>query len=367
VAVRRLGLTLAAGLAAGVGAAEPPPPAPGSIRIATYNAALSRPLAGALVQEMRLGGSAQIDAAAAVIRAVHPDILLINELDQDPRGVALELFAARLAADGFDYPHRFAAQVNTGEPTGFDLDGDGDTDGPRDAYGYGLHPGHYGMAILSRFPLGDARSFRLWLWADTPGALIPEGHFPDGFAPRLSSKAHWDVTAQTPLGPLSLLVSHPTPPVFDGPEDLNGRRNADEIGFWAAYLSGEDWMMDDTGRAGGAGPHPAVVMGDLNADPADGDGRRGAIRALLSHPRLQDPRPRSPGGAAAVDAGHAGDPALDTADWRFGALRVDYVLPDARLRVTGAGVFWPAPGDPMAAIAARASDHRLVWVDVALP
>ena len=31
------------------------------------------------------------------------------------------------------------------------------------------------------------------------------------------------------------LVSHPTPPVFDGPEDRNGPRNYDEIRFWADY------------------------------------------------------------------------------------------------------------------------------------
>ena len=33
------------------------------------------------------------------------------------------------------------------------------------------------------------------------------------------------------------LVSHPTPPVFDGPEDRNGTRNADEIRFWADYVT----------------------------------------------------------------------------------------------------------------------------------
>jgi hypothetical protein len=33
------------------------------------------------------------------------------------------------------------------------------------------------------------------------------------------------------------LVSHSTLPVFDGPEDRNGRRNFDEIRFWADYIS----------------------------------------------------------------------------------------------------------------------------------
>ena len=34
------------------------------------------------------------------------------------------------------------------------------------------------------------------------------------------------------------LVSHPTPPTFDGAEDRNGTRNHDEIRFWADYIGG---------------------------------------------------------------------------------------------------------------------------------
>ena len=367
------GLSLALALLAGAAAAQEPP-APGAIRLASFNASLTRAAPGGLVQALRLGDDRQIAAVAEILRRVRPDVLLLNEVDHDARGVALALFAAALATgpDGVDYPHRFAAPSNTGEPTGFDLDGDGRTDGPRDAFGYGAFRGQYGMALLSRFPLGPARTFRLMRWADMPGAAIPPGHYaPEAEAVlRLSSKSHWDVVVETPFGALHVLASHPTPPVFDGPEDANGRRNADEIRFWTDYLDGRDWMTDDDGRRGGFAGGAFAIMGDLNADPADGDGRRGAIRALLDHPAVQDPLPRSAGGAAAADAGHAGDPALDTAAFRGpGALRVDYVLPARALEVTAAGVFWPAPGDPLRRLVgdgARviSSDHRLVWVDV---
>ena len=31
-------------------------------------------------------------------------------------------------------------------------------------------------------------------------------------------------------------LHHPTPPVFDGPDDHNGTRNHDEIRFWSDYI-----------------------------------------------------------------------------------------------------------------------------------
>ena len=90
-------------------------------------------------------------------------------------------------------------------------------------------------------------------------------------------------------------------------------------------------------------------------------------RAVLSDPRLQDPRPASAGAAEAADQGHAGENALDTVDWeRPGRLRVDYVLPSRDWRVIDAGVYWPALDQAGHAEASKASRHRLVWVDLAL-
>jgi hypothetical protein len=242
------------------------------------------------------------------------------------------------------------------------------------------------MVLLSRLPIdGDAaRSFRLLRWEEFPGALLPERAdgtpFPDGptrAAFRLSSRSHWDVPVVLPDGSrLHLLASNPTPPAFDGPEGANRRRNHDEIAFWTDYLDGAAFA-DDAGEIAGPPDAPVVVLGNLNADPKDGDGLHEGIAGLLAHPRLQDPAPESAGGAtAAADQGginlrQRGRPDLDTADWRDeggpGNLRVDYVLPSAELDVADAGVFWPAAGDPLAAAAQAASSHRLVWVDIDLP
>jgi hypothetical protein len=226
------------------------------------------------------------------------------------------------------------------------------------------------MAILSRLPIDTAGVTDLSgrLWRDLPGHLIDGA----GLSPaaqevqRLSSTGHWVVPVLLPSGDrLTLLAWQATPPVFDGAEDRNGRRNHDEAAIWLRLLEGA--LSEAPPQA------PFVLIGNANLDPADGEGRADALLSLLSDPRLQDPRPASSGGAAAATPGQAGDPALDTADWPEtsdagtpgpGNLRVDYVLPSADLRVTAAGVWWPAPGDPAAAEATLASRHRLVWVDV---
>lgn len=353
----------------------------GTLRIATFDAGLARDGAGVLLHDLSEPGPA-IAAAAGVIRSVRPDILLLNNFDDDRRGMALDAFRALLAdgPDGIAYPEAFHAQVNAGDPSFRDLDGDGLATGWGDAWGWGKFPGHGGMAILSRLPIqaSAARTFRLLPWSDLPDALLPErpdgSPFPDAETRatyRLSSRSHWDVPVSLPDGRrLHLLASNPTPPLFDGAEGLNRRRNHDEIAFWTRYLGGTAFR-DDAGITAALPEEPVVVLGNLNADPLDGAGLREGIAALLRHPRLQDPRPASAGGEAAANPGHAGPPGLDTADWRDdggpGNLRTDYVLPSADLTVAGSGVFWPAPDDPAAGLLAEAGSHRLVWVDLILP
>ena len=326
---------------------------------------------GLLLRDILTAGEAQVEAAAGVIAAAEPDVLLLTGFDHDLDLVALTAFAGRIAEAGRDYPHLFAIRPNTGWATGIDLDGDGRTGGPGDAQGYGRFAGEGGMAVLSRLPLGQAQDYSGFLWRDLPGALIDgAGLSPEAAAvQRLSSTGHWAVPVELPDGgTLTLLAWHGSPPVFDGPEDRNGRRNHDEATFWSRLLEGALPYPPPEG--------PLVLLGDANLDPVDGDGRAAALEALLTGPRFQDPMPASAGGAAAArqgaaNAGQTGDPALDTADWIDdpgpGNLRVDYVLPSAALRVTAAGVWWPEPGTEAAALAEAASRHRLVWVDLDLP
>ncbi len=285
-----------------------------------------------------------VAATVAVILDARADILTLQDLDYDATGVAITALRDALAEQGLDYPYHVALRPNTGWPTGLDLDGDGRTDGPRDAHGYGRFNGQGGLALLSRYPLGEVQDFSGMLWRDLPDSRAA-GVTPEAALPvlRLHSVGAWDVEVLTPDGPLHILTSHASAPVFDGPEDRNGLRNADEVAFWHGYID-----QPDVNAA------PFAYLGTLNVDPSGGEGLRDVLTAFLAHPMLQDPVPQSPHGTA-------------TADWNDpvpGDLRVDYVLPSRTLQVQGAGVIWPEDG-PLAEAVAEASDHRLVWVDVA--
>ena len=332
-----------------------------TLRIATWNVGLDRQGPGLLVQDLTKGEEPQIAAVLKVLVALEADVLLLTSVDFDRGGVALGLMAEALSRSGLEYPHHFAFRPNTGMQTGFDIDGNGHPGDPRDAQGFGLFSGQGGMAVLSRVPIDEegARDFSDFLWRDLPGAMLPEGMEP-GLADvqRLARNGFWDVPILTDAGPLHLLAWHATPPVFDGPEDRNGKRNHDEAAFWRLFLAGDLPMEPPEGDF--------VLLGDGNLDPADGDGMREGIADLLADPALQDPAARGMHGR--IEPDHAGNPALDTAIYDdLGGLRLDYVLPSAGMKVTGSGVLWPAQDDPLSADLAAASHHFPVWVDIELP
>jgi hypothetical protein len=383
-----------------------------SVRLATFNVSLNRQAAGRLLADMQdardqLSGSdssdKQIKAVAEIIQRVRPDILLLNEFDYDEHGEATRLFMEnylRVSQNGqlpIDFEYHFLAAVNTGVGAGVDLNNDGRIGGPEDSYGYGEFPGQYGMVVLSRFPIitQDIRTFSSFLWKDMPGALLPDDPATAGMADwysnselellRLSSKSHWDVPVRTGASEIHVLVAHPTPPGFDGAEDRNGRRNHDEIRFWADYVRGDThagYIYDDLGSRGGlADTEQFVILGDYNADIHDGDSYHQAIAQLLNHPRINSTFAPASAGAIAdslqakqVNALHKGDSSLDTADFNPagpGNLRVDYVLPSANIEAHCGGVFWPAPGDDTYYLTGPgypvvSSDHHLVWLDVIL-
>lgn len=321
-----------------------------TLRVATFAAPLSGDGPGLLLRDILNGEAAQIIAIQNIIAHNAPDILVLTDFDYDLDGIALAAFAG-LFAD--PYPHIFALPSNAGLATGLDLNANGRLGEARDAQGYGRFAGDGGMAILSRFPIlaGQVTDLSSLLWRDLPDASLPAlagAPFFDATALdqlRLSSNGHWIVPIAFPDGPpISVMAFDATPPVFDGPEDMNGLRNRDELRMWEVVLEG------------GFGPAPDsfVIAGNANLDPKGGEGYRQAMVNFLARVSLQDPLPDLP-----------------TAQWPQdgpGNLRVSYVLPSRDWQIVDAGVFWPNPDDPERALLGAdglaAGPHRLVWVDI---
>jgi 3-phytase len=383
------------------------------VRFATYNASLNRGSQGELLVDLSTPNDVQAGNVAEVIQRTRPDVLLVNEFDFYQDGLAVDLFQENYlsisqgGAEAIEYPYRMAFPSNTGLLSGFDLNQNGFTATPADlgtfayaddSWGFGQFPGQFAFAVFSMYPIveDEVRTFQNFLWRDMPGSLLPtDPNTGDSFYSEeildqfpLSSKNHADVPIDVDGTTVHFLVSHPTPPVFDGLEDRNGTRNHDEIRFWADYVgpgkSRGAYIYDDAGEQGGLQPGSIfVIAGDQNSDPFDGDSIPGSAQLLTEHPLVNTKvTPSSEGGVdrAAAQPGnetHLGDPANDTADFSEppfgpGNLRADYVLASKTLQIRDAGVFWPADDDPLSRLTGTGifgdpvptSDHRLVWVDV---
>lgn len=384
-----------------------------TVRFATYNVSLYAEHAGEVADRLARGDDKQAASEAEIIQRVAPDVLFLNEVDYDTDGRLIDTFQRRYLevgqnvsespagpAEPVHFKYRYFAPSNTGVHSGYDLDRNGrvtsevgSRDYGSDCWGFGQYPGQYGMVILSKYPIktDKIRTFKNFLWKDMPDAQLPDDptipepgdwyskeildYFP------LSSKSHWDVPIDIDGKLIHVLVSHPTPPTFDGEEDRNGKRNHDEIRFWVDYISGakSDYIYDDAGHRGGlTWGESFVIMGDLNGDPQDGQGQKGISRLLASPAIALYPAPESDGGEeqAKLQGGmndtHRGNSRNDTLDAADddgpGNLRLDYVLPSKDIKVVASGVFWPQNKDTLFSLVGTfpfpSSDHHLVWVDV---
>jgi hypothetical protein len=325
----------------------------------------------------------QIRNIAEIIQRTRPDIILLNEFDfiEDPaKGV--EVFIQKYlkvpqhsSVEAIDYPYYYFAPVNTGKPSPYDLTGDGKaTKTQGDAWGFGFFEGHYGMMLLSRYPIEteSARTFQNFRWSDMPNALRP--FIPATSTPfyndevwaqmPLSSKSHWDVPVNVNGNIVHVLASHPTPPVFDGPEDRNGTRNHDEVRFWLDYITPNQaaYIYDDKDVKGGLKPNSRfIIMGDQNASATEGNSRKQAISALLGSALINDENiPQSEGGDL-----HDSQNPLSKYHTAYWGMRADYVLPSATgFEVIENGVFWPRESQSENSLVkdrGASSDHRMVW------
>lgn len=372
----------------------------------------------------------QIRNVAAVIQKNRPNVLMMGEFNNDGTGddkAALVGFQTNYLSvaqslnsiDGGDllepisYPYLESYSTNTGLNSGLDLDNNG-TPGemPGDAWGFGLYHGQYAFALMSQYKIDteNTRTFQEFKWKDLPSAEIPKitncddpkNPIPTGMScgddwydvsewsqVRLSSKNHVDAPIIVPTingeETIHLLMSHPTPPVFDTVTDHNKMKNRDEIQFWTDYIEGAEYLYDDSNVSGGLAQNAKfVIMGDLNADPVDGDGYTETIRALLNHQYVNGNAtvgsltPTSTGAAEE----HSTRTYPDRVTSTFG-LRVDHAIPSSNLEIQNSGVYWPATGEEGRLLMNDdrlgtddekpenvgkgkyvSSDHRMVWTQI---
>ncbi len=371
---------------------------PQKLRIATFNVSmealnyaslqprLTPHITGKELEQALANNHQQIKNIAEIIQRINPDIILLNEFDRTSDDhKALKKFitdylnVSQNKQQPINFPYFYQGTVNTGVKSPADFNGDGiKGESPQDTYGFGYFPGHFGMALLSKYPIDEKniRTFQFFKWKDMPNALKPIN--PETQQPwyneeawqvfRLSSKSHWDIPVQVGNKTIHILASHPTPPVFDGEENRNGRRNHDEIRFWHDYItpSKGDYIYDDKHKFGGLDKQQRfVILGDQNASNTDGDAIIAGINLLLQSPFIQDAKPESLG--AKENAKNNPNGQYHTAYWK---MRADYVLPSTLgWHIEDSGVFWPIKtAETFRLIKERkaSSDHRLVWLDLTI-
>ena len=365
-----------------------------TIRVATYN------IQDVRTHDLLLDHQPRLEKIAAIVTSLEADVILLNEIAYDkpeypyvPKsqkvsGLNADRFVAKYLSQNPTTPafKTISLESNTGIPSGYDLDNSGIavatlpvpindstlkyTSEQRaygnDSHGFGIFPGQYSMALLVApdFEIlkENIRTYRLFKWSNLPNVRPPIK--PDG-SPwysaqawahiRLPSKTLADIPVRTPSGTIiHFIVSHPTPPGFDGAEQRNRIRNRDEIRLLRAFMDNETWLVDDRGKKGGlkSGAH-AVILGDLNADPANGPSLKNAITHLLASPTLAPDIP--PISDVTING-------LDPWDTSGFGLRVDYVLPTKRLAIAKSAIWRPTQGDKIQS----PSDHFPVWADIVI-
>lgn len=337
--------------------------------------------------------NARLHRLAEVIQRIRPNVLLLNELEtisDSSQYSTADLFIQNYlmipqaqGLEGIEFAS-YTPATNTGIPSGHDLDRSGEvhsiaparsqrqTSEQRayggDCFGFGTFPGQYGMALLVDPALkileNSIRTYQHFLWNDLPDVQFPmlkDGtpYYPEeAWAEfRLSSKTHAIVPIQLPNKSIvHAIISHPTPPAFDGPEQRNKLRNHDEIRMIYAIIENHQYLYDDLGLAGGLEAGSSfVVIGDLNADPIHGSSIGDPINSFLLSSN-QIAKSTAPSSSINIEG-------LDPTDTSGFRLRVDYVLPSADLGILDSGL-WRHGSDQDSGFG---SDHFPVWVDLLVP
>lgn len=353
-----------------------------ALRVATFDANLTRDTAGELFEELSAPGAEDATAVARAVQTVRPDVLVLTGIDVDAGDNVAKAFNTNYLAIGGDehtgitYPYFYTSDSNAGVDSGADLNRDGTIGEPGDALGYGSFPGQSSMIVYSTHPLDEAkiRDFTSLSWEAMPDNNMPPrlSDLERNIIP-LASVSHWDIPVEVDGETLHVLATS----TADSSESSYGTaRNHDQIRFWQDYLDPDtDYILDHRGDRGPLPEDDAFVLaGSLKADPTGkGPGDPAAISSLLESSHIIDPEPARTLNVGSLgrgllpdtpDAPHhtASSPAGDEETYR-----ADYVLPSADLSVVDSGVLEtdsPAAGQGLLGIQAEANANHIVWADI---
>ena len=348
---------------------------------------------GQLVSDLSTPDNAQAKAVAEVIQRTDPDVVLLNEFDYVEGGAAVDLFRdnyLEVAAQRCrcrsstptpsshpSTPVSRAASTSTTTAPSVAVTTPSGSGCSRASTAWSSSPS-------TRSRPTAVRTFQKFLWKDMPGNVLPTSWYSpqEQDILRLSSKSHWDVPSPSASAPSTswLRTRRRRPSTVRRTATAAATTTRSASGPTTSRRARVATSTTTQGARGGLNPSESfVILGDYNADPADGDSYDGAIHQLLGNRRIVDPQATSEGAveAARLQGGanltHEGDPKYDTADFADGApgnLRVDYTLLSRSFTVRDAGVFWPVLADPLSRLTGvfpfPTSDHRLVWADVTL-
>jgi 3-phytase len=296
-------------------------------------------------------------------------------IDGEPAGNAARL-AERIAAvdPELDYAHSVLFLGNSG----FRYEGDTGGHAELEMRGFGEWNGRFNLGLISRHEIlaDEVRIVHDYPWHQVPGNSIATIEselgiaIPDDFP--IFEKALHVVPVKLDTGAvIHFVLAHP---VSSGFNAMNPYRNRDEIHAISLFLSGELPGIDPL-------PEDAhfVVVGDLNADPEDGDGDGTVLRdELIGHPRVTAHFPVGDGGTEGEHperntflsgCGRDTGPIVTNPGSRL-QLQLDYLLTSSTLgEVQASGIFWPDYETDLDeyTLACYASDHRYVWMDLARP
>ena len=359
-------------------------PAADAVRVATFDAQLTRDTSGTLFEELSAPGVDDATEAAKLIQTVRPDVLVLTGIDMDAGQSLADAFNTNYLAVGGDtttgmsYPYSYTGESNAGVDSGADLDRNGTIGDAGDALGYGKFPGQASMLIYSTFPIDteNIRDFTSLPWNAMPQNRIPEefSNLEQDTLP-LSSVSHWDIPVTVDDEALHVLASSVADPTRT---NHDAARNHDQIRFWGDYLDPEsDYIRDHRGIKGPLHEDASfVIAGSLKADPnGHGPADSAAISDLLANDSVVDPEPTHATADSMMGQGIIpNDPTIGTHTAptpgnEHDTYRADYVLPSNELAVTGAGVL---DGDIESSnsrgFLGFTSDapHHIVWADIIL-